>query len=488
VPCHHCLGSYRREQLWRHMRSCSVARFESSPESNRKFAARPVASGELLLPSLLPPTLNRIVQGMKKDEKTLIIKNDSLLQQLAGKLVERVAHSKHHDNYIINRLRQLAELVLKVRSSNPAFKNANMRAVINPCHFKVILAAVRAISGYIESSHTFAVPTKAIRLGHDIKKCAMLLRCAALQDGDRTAAENALHFAELCSGQWNDEISSGARRTLQGRKINKPLLLPLAADVCKLHAHFKDTQQSSASIVTTGPSDVHFAEAFRKLQESILGQMILFNRRRQGEVSKLLISHVMQANGKCSGDVCDMLSPLEKQLLDNFVRIEIPGKRDNIVPILMTADQKHSVDMLMNAEFRQCADINSENQYVFAAARGSLGYIRGSDVLRSSSEECGAQHAAQLRSTLLRKHVATLSQVLNLREHELDQLARYMGHDISIHRQFYRLPHDVYQTAKVAKVLMAMESGSIGQYKGKNLEEIEVGPNDGKLKSILLQL
>ena len=44
----------------------------------------------------------------------------------------------------------------------------------------------------------------------------------------------------------------------------------------------------------------------------------------------------------------------------------------------------------------------------------------------------------------------------------------------------------MYQTAKVAKVLMATESGSIGQYKGKNLEEIEVGPNDGKLKCMLL--
>ena len=85
-----------------------------------------------------------MVQGTKKDEKNLIIKNDSLLQQLAGKLVEHVAHSKHHDNYIRNRLCQLAEIVLKVRSSNPAFKNADMQPVIDPCHFKVILASVKS--------------------------------------------------------------------------------------------------------------------------------------------------------------------------------------------------------------------------------------------------------------------------------------------------------------------------------------------------------
>ena len=175
----------------------------------------------------------------------------------------------------------------------------------------------------------------------------------------------------------------------------------------------------------------------------------------------------------------------KKELLHNFVRIEIPEKRNNIVPLLLTADQKHSVDMLMNPEMRQCAGINSDNPYVFAAARLSAGFIRGSDVLRRASEECGAEHVTQLRSTLLRKHVAALSQILNLREHELDQLARYMGHDIRIHRDFYRLPHDVFQTAKVAKILMAMESGSIGQFKGMNLEDIDIGPNEGKSANIL---
>jgi hypothetical protein len=430
VPCCHCLGSYRRYRLWRHVRSCTVARFQSSCSEGNLL--RPVTAGELLLPSVLPPMFRRIVQGMKKDEKTIIIRNDSLLQKLASKLMQRVAHSKHHDNYIRNRLRQLVELLLKVRSSKLELKNADMHALIRPCHFKLVLELVKSISGYNDNDHSFTVPSKAIRLGHDVKKCAMLVRCAALQEEDRTAAKNAQAFVELCSGEWLDEISCGARRTLQARKVNKPLLLPLAADVCKLHNHLRDIHQSSRDIIAIGPTDLHFAEAFRRLQESFLGQLILFNRRRQGEVSMLLMSHVKQANNECVGDVYDTLSSLEKELLHNFVRIEIPGKRNNIVPLLLIADQKHSMDILMNAEMRQQAGISSDNQYIFAASRGSVGYLRG--ILRSSSEECGAQNAEQLHSTLLRKHIATLSQVLNLREHELDQLVRYMGHDIKIHR------------------------------------------------------
>ena len=39
-----------------------------------------------------------------------------------------------------------------------------------------------------------------------------------------------------------------------------------------------------------------------------------------------------------------------------------------------------------------------------------------------------------------------MSQILNLNENELDVLARFMGHDIKVHRKYYRLP-DFKETA-----------------------------------------
>lgn len=38
----------------------------------------------------------------------------------------------------------------------------------------------------------------------------------------------------------------------------------------------------------------------------------------------------------------------------------------------------------------------------------------------------------------------------------------------------YRLPDDVYQTAKIAKLLLLMEKGQAASYKGKTLEEINI--------------
>ncbi|KAK7918649.1 hypothetical protein WMY93_009933 [Mugilogobius chulae] len=56
-------------------------------------------------------------------------------------------------------------------------------------------------------------------------------------------------------------------------------------------------------------------------------------------------------------------------------------------------------------------------------------YFRGSDCLRHFAKMCGAKNPESLTSTKLRKQTATLSQVLNLSNTELDQLADFLGHD-----------------------------------------------------------
>lgn len=49
--------------------------------------------------------------------------------------------------------------------------------------------------------------------------------------------------------------------------------------------------------------------------------------------------------------------------------------------------------------------------------------------------------------------------------------------DILIHHCF-RFPQEVYRTAKVSKILLAINSGKSQDFEGKTLEEIEVSDND----------
>ncbi len=61
----------------------------------------------------------------------------------------------------------------------------------------------------------------------------------------------------------------------------------------------------------------------------------------------------------------------------------------------------------------------------------------------------------------------------------MDDLTDFLGHDIRVHRQYYRLPEGTLQLAKISNILMAMERGQLPVVScllGKNLDEIQIDP------------
>jgi len=61
-----------------------------------------------------------------------------------------------------------------------------------------------------------------------------------------------------------------------------------------------------------------------------------------------------------------------------------------------------------------------------------------------------------------------------LKNNELDQVADFLGHDIRVHRDFYRLPVPTTQLAKISKLLLTMEKGQLSSIQGKSLDEIDI--------------
>ena len=53
-------------------------------------------------------------------------------------------------------------------------------------------------------------------------------------------------------------------------------------------------------------------------------------------------------------------------------------------------------------------------------------------------------------------------------------LAGFLGHDIHVHRKFYRLPQSALEVAKIGKLMMLMEKGGIGKVQGRSLDDIDI--------------
>ena len=128
---------------------------------------------------------------------------------------------------------------------------------------------------------------------------------------------------------------------------------------------------------------------------------------------------------------------VEKKLCRHSSRIVIRGKRGRPVPIHLTPKMLCALELLVRQ--REACGVLKDNCYMFTRPE-AMTHFRGSVCIRGFAKVCGAKCPKSLTSTRLRKHAASPSSVLNMKDTEMDQLANFLGHDIRIHPEFYLLP------------------------------------------------
>ncbi|KAJ8049630.1 hypothetical protein HOLleu_02461 [Holothuria leucospilota] len=484
-PCDHCLGYFVRSDLWKH--SC-----ELRPKSYKKnHQERRAVTCKYLLPleKGLSADLQSITSGMAKDQISRVAKSDPLIINLAERQYASLGHDKDQQCSIRTKMRESARLLIELRKATKD-PDAAMENFIDPKHFRVVVAAVQKVSGYDDTTHQYNTPSLALKLGHTLKKMTLVMCGRAAEKGDNEAYIRAQRFGERCSSDWSVFVSSNALRTIQQNHRNKTKLLPLVEDVAALTNLLKERgrhcfnwvkkyRSTRASVEDKdqakdeGKDEAN--ELWCELSEITLTQAMMFNRRRQGEISKLKMSDMKKVDlVQRDPAIMKSLSCLEQQLCNQLARVEVVGKRGRSVPVLLTMEMRDWINLLMETR-QEIASVHPENDFVFARSYfGSKGHIRGSDCIRKFAHLCGAKHPSRLTGTNLRKQLATMCQVLNLKENEMDIVASYLGHDIRVHRQYYRLPMEILQVAKVSKLLIAMEKGGDGLAKGQNLDDIPV--------------
>nr|XP_043879455.1 uncharacterized protein LOC122767933 isoform X2 [Solea senegalensis] len=461
--CKYCQGLYARDCLWRHVRRCPQRSVEEFPTGQKRIRI------DLPKPHEIHEAVWKIACEMNQDEISLVVRSEREILRLGESLYNaRKPHERRND-YIRQKMREMARLLITARATTPLKCTEDL---VMPSNFRHVIQAVRAVAGYELDSNSYKIPSLALKLGHSLAKVAGIVQCNAIIENRHEVAELAKQFATLYEKKWTESISGAALGTLQQAKWNKPLVLPFTQDVTLMHRFLAIECAKCMKDVEERPDSTSFGN----LAKVTLTQVVLFNRKRQGEVSKMELQTFTSRNRtELNPDIMMGLTELEKNLAKHFDRVEIRGKRSRMVPVLLTPDMVAAMDLLIKNRI-EC-QVHTENVYLFARP-GVLSHYRGSDCLRTYANQCGAKNPEALTSTRLRKQVATLSTVLNLKENEMDQLATFLGHDIRVHREFYRLPESTLQLAKISKLLIAMEKGKLSDLQGKGLDDIEINPED----------
>ncbi|KAI4468041.1 hypothetical protein MML48_2g00008999 [Holotrichia oblita] len=187
---------------------------------------------------------------------------------------------------------------------------------------------------------------------------------------------------------------------------------------------------------------------------------IMFNRKRVGDVQYLQLATYNLSN-TCSANeqACmEALTPLEKILSRRFKRVVTEGKGSKPIPILFSNRMQKFIKCIIEIGTNS-AVVPTSNPYLFANPESENRWMSGTNIMRKLAQNCGVERPSLLTSTRFRKHIATTLQLMNMEEYEMEQTATFMGHTKKTHLSIlnFRLPQDIFQTAKVAKILLLLE-------------------------------
>ncbi len=319
-------------------------------------------------------------------------------------------------------------------------------------------------------------PSYAIKAGYDLQWLAKIKRCQAIRNYGKAGSDveetEANKFLELFSSEWGVKVSSSAANTLNLRKSEKVVNLPSTNDLKAVSTYLVTEIEKCL----TRPSPTTYSE-YSRLQKLTLARLVIFNKRRPREVSKVKLKVFSSKPDRAEvTELMDQMSTIEKQLVETYDLVKIIGKRGRQVPLIIPPECKKSVQLLLQ---HRHPDIPQSNKYAFARKTPST-YMQAGAVLKQILAEPGLKNLESpedISATKVRKYTATVAQVLSLKSHHLEWVAGHLGHNVNIHKDFYRVQENTIELCKVSKLLIAIDCGQMGEWAGKTLDEIEVEGN-----------
>jgi hypothetical protein len=252
---------------------------------------------------------------MRRDESKKYIGTDFLILKYGMSLYRRHGRNRHND--ISQKMRMLARLVLQTKKIGGVEPDVNLHMLLCGASFDAVLAATEEIC-QVDSSELgrplFKNPSFGIQIGHILVKCAELKKGLGIRTNSVSMVQDSDSFISLHKSDWTSVISSSALATYKHRRYNAPEVLPVTSDLLKL----KKYQESTIASLTSSLRDKPAYGTWRQLCEVVYSRVVIFNKRRCGETSKLLLSAfekrpTWQQNS--NDEIVSTLMPLEQQLL-----------------------------------------------------------------------------------------------------------------------------------------------------------------------------
>ncbi|XP_008315166.1 serine/arginine repetitive matrix protein 1-like isoform X2 [Cynoglossus semilaevis] len=265
-------------------------------------------------------------------------------------------------------------------------------------------------------------------------------------------------------------------------------MLPLLSSLSSLVLYLRRLQHSAFLSLSR---QLQSSEAWRLLCNSSLALLILYNRRRECEVSKLTIAEYRaRVTPQCPVPVPPgappaltpleaSLSPFERLVLPHLPRVGVQGKRGRVQPLILPPHCEPCLELLLQT--RQDVGVDPVNPYIFARPYHSPATpLRGTDLLRSLARSSGTRNPRALTQTRVRRQVAILTQLLLLGEGEelgqpegnaVERLEHFLEREYHVTQNCAGIGQDPGLMGRVGRVVLCGERDGV-LFRGMSLNHI----------------
>ncbi|KAF5294386.1 hypothetical protein FQR65_LT19983 [Abscondita terminalis] len=392
-PCAHCKGLFMKTYLMRHAKFC-IARTNTNgkegkvnhvSDSQTAIACATDVTGTISKLNVKEQVFNL----MRGDDIALEAKKDLLIVHFGESYLKK--HKRERMVYACsNRMRELSRLLIAYRSliNN---ESVTLKEIFHPKNFDNVVSAARKISGYDPLTKKFTAASLSMHMGttlktvcdelsHLIVKETIGFRCKSIHETEERL-KHIKQFRKLVESRWSIEISSLAIKDLQEKKWQKPLLVPLVGDV-KL---FRDESIKIANdCMTLFQDGKDSEESYKLLVNCSLSMLIIFNRRRIGDVQFLKINDYKYDKKTDFTDFESALTDGEKMLTQKYRRVINGGKGSRAVVILVPELIQNFIATLLEHRHKYIA---TDNEYVFALPRSNIKWGQGDVAIRTLAKK-----------------------------------------------------------------------------------------------------
>lgn len=246
LPCMYCLTFFIKKELWRHVKSCPFKEEKLSLENPEKMESEDCVQNAIyLLQGALGTQvfqteessefIEHVVKRFRNDDISQVIKSDTLLL-LFGRVQLRKLGTQRAGQ-VREKMRILGRLKIELRSVTGK-ESASICDFLSADHFDTCMKAIGTLAvesneKTVSGTRTYSKPSFALKAGQFMKKVAGLKRGQAIRSHDVELKDQADEFIRLYTEEFSENVSSLAHRSLEERKHNKKMLLPLTEDLVK---------------------------------------------------------------------------------------------------------------------------------------------------------------------------------------------------------------------------------------------------------------